>query len=376
MNIAVNTRLLIKNKLDGIGWFTYENFRRITAAHPEHEFYFLFDRNYSNEFIFSQNVHPIVINPPARHPLLWITWFDYSLPRILEDINADLFVSPDGFLSLNTKVPQLPVIHDLNFLSRPQDLPFTSRIYYRKYFAKFAKKAARIVTVSEYSKQDICSSYNIDPCMVDVVYNGAHELYLPLTPEEIDTVKINFASNCPYFLFVGSLHPRKNIKGLLEAFDIYKSRYKTSHKLIIVGEKMFLTKSFENVYREMQWKEDVIFTGRLSPEEISYVVGSATALVFVSFFEGFGIPIVEAMHADVPVIASNTTSMPEVAGEAALYVDPTNNDEIAEAMYLISSREDIRSQLINKARTQRAKFNWDIAAKKLWESIETVLIKK
>ena len=123
MKIAVNTRLLLKDKLEGIGWFTYENLKRITAEHPEHQFLFLFDRKYHEDFIFSSNVTPVVCGLPTRHPYLWKLWFDYTVPKVLKKQKADLFLSTDGFLSLKTNVKSLPVIHDINFVHNPNDLP-------------------------------------------------------------------------------------------------------------------------------------------------------------------------------------------------------------------------------------------------------------
>lgn len=374
MKIAVNTRLLLKDKLEGIGWFTFENLKRITVNHPEHEFYFLFDRKFSDEFIFSKNVHPIIVSPPSRHPLLWIAWFEYSIPKILKKLGIDLFVSPDGYLSLRTEVPQLAVIHDINFYHRPKDLPLSSRLYYQYYFPKFAKKAKRIVTVSEFSKKDICFSYHISPKKVDVVYNGANSIFHSLTPDEIKATKDKYSSGSDYFLFVGSLHPRKNVSGLLNAFDLFISQHRTDHKVVIVGEKMFFTAELDQTYNQMRFGDDVLFTGRLDTNELKYVFGAATALVFVPFFEGFGIPIVEAMYAGIPVICSHCTALPEVAGDAALYVNPLDVDAIAEAMHKISSDPNLRNNLIAKGKAQREKFSWDLSAEKLWASIEKCLI--
>jgi glycosyltransferase involved in cell wall biosynthesis len=374
MKIAVNTRLLLKDKLEGIGWFTFENLKRITVNHPEHEFYFLFDRKFSDEFIFSKNVHPIVVSPPSRHPLLWIWWFEFSIPKILKKLNIDLFVSPDGYLSLRTDVPQLAVIHDINFYHRPKDLPLSSRLYYQYYFPKFAQKAKRIVTVSEFSKKDICISYHISPKKVDVVYNGANSVFHSLTPEEIKATKDKYSSGSDYFLFVGSLHPRKNVSGLLAAFDQFISQHRTDHKVVIVGEKMFFTAELDQTYNQMRFGDDVLFTGRLDTEELKNVFGAATALVFVPFFEGFGIPIVEAMYSGIPVICSHCTSLPEVAGDAALYVNPMDVDAIAQAMYKISSDPNLRNELIAKGKEQKEKFSWDSSAQKLWASIEQCLL--
>jgi glycosyltransferase involved in cell wall biosynthesis len=376
MKIAINTRLLIQNKLEGIGWFTFENFKRITLAHPEHDFYFLFDRSYSKELIFSENVHPVVVWPHAGYPLTWKFWFDVAVPRVLKRIKPDLFISPDGFLSLTTEVPQLSVIHDINFFHRPDDFPYLTRKYYSKYFPLFAQKAKRIVTVSEFSKHDICDSYNISPSKIDVVYNGANKEYKPLTRDEIAETKQKYSKGADYFLFIGSLQPRKNVSGLLGAFDLFVSHYGTDHKVIIVGDKHALAAELDTTYNQMRFGDDVIFTGRLSTTELKNVLGAATALVFVPFFEGFGIPIVEAMSAGVPVISSNTTSMPEVAGDAAIFVDPSDINAIALAMHEISTDDQLRKGLIEKGRKQGEKFNWDTSARMLWESIERCLAEK
>jgi hypothetical protein len=141
LNIAVNTRLLLKNKLEGIGWFTYETLKRITQNHPEHEFYFIFDRPYHTDFIFSANVRPIVIGPQARHPFLFYWWFEKSIPKILKQINADLFISPDGFLSLSTNVKSIAVFHDINYMHHPKDFPFLVRHYYQYFCSQVCKKS-------------------------------------------------------------------------------------------------------------------------------------------------------------------------------------------------------------------------------------------
>ena len=140
MNIAVNTRVLLKNRLEGIGWFTFETMKRIAQWHPEHKFYFIFDRPYDPEFIFSDNIEPIVISPQARHPVLFYYWFEKSIPKVLNQIKADAFISPDGYLSLNTNINSLAVIHDISFMHNPKDFPFGIRNYYQYFFPRFAKK--------------------------------------------------------------------------------------------------------------------------------------------------------------------------------------------------------------------------------------------
>lgn len=370
MIIAVNTRLLIQGKLEGIGWFTRETLSRITRDHPEHQFLFIFDRPYANEFIFSENVTPIVLSPPTRHPILWYIWFEFQIPRILKKYKADLFFSPDGYLSLNSRVNQLAAIHDINFAHRPKDLPWLKAAYYNHFFPRFARKAKRIVTVSFFSKEDITRTYKISNDKIDVVYNGVNTIYTPTSEEERMEAKMTYSADKDYFLFIGSLHPRKNICGLLRAYDAFRTLVESDVKLLIVGESMFKTNDIELTYEGMRFRDDVVFTGRLNNDELHQVLGAALALTFIPFFEGFGIPIIEAMSTGVPVICSNTTSLPEVGGSAVFYVDPFSLNQIKDGMIRIFQEKELRDSLIEKGFVQKDKFSWDKTADLLWGSIQ------
>jgi glycosyltransferase involved in cell wall biosynthesis len=371
--IAVNTRLLLKNRLEGIGWFTYETLKRITKSHPEHEFLFIFDRPFDSEFVFEKNVKPIVLAPQARHPVLYKIWFNWRIPRVLKKHKVDVFLSPDGYLSLRTNVPQIAVMHDLNFEHYPADLPKVHSRYYRKYFPLFSKVATRLATVSQFSRHDISDQYDVDPQKIDVVYNGVGEHFHPIASDEQLTLRNELSGGADYFVFVGSLHPRKNIHRLLKAFDLFKKQAASEVKLVIVGEKFWWNEEIESAYKTMKFQSDVLFTGRLQTVALNKVVASALALVFVPYFEGFGIPILEAFKCETPVITSNITSMPEVAGSAALLVDPFNVEDIATAMSKVANDPDLRQQLVQKGLTRAQDFSWDRTAILLWGSIEKVL---
>lgn len=372
MIIAVNTRILLKNKLEGVGWFTYETLKRITQNHKEHKFIFIFDRPFSEEFIFSDNITPVVIGPQTRHPFLWQYWFEKSIPKVLSAHKADLFLSPDGYISLSTPVKTVAVIHDLNFEHYPNDLPYFVRRYFWKYFPDFAKRAERIATVSEFSKRDIIKCYGIDENKIDVVHNGANINYKPISDEIKKQVKEKYTSGKNYFLFVGALHPRKNIARLLLAFGKFKEQTGSDMKLVIAGNKKWWTSEMRDALNSIQQKNDVVFTGRLEINELTKLTASAFAVTFVPVFEGFGIPIIEAMNCDVPVITSLATSMPEVAGDAALLADPMNVDSIKDMMVKIYNEEELRNNLITRGRKRRENFSWDKTAELLWKTIEKV----
>lgn len=373
MEIVVNTRLLLKNKLEGIGWFTYETLKRITKEHPNDHFIFLFDRHFDEEFIFADNITPVILSPPARHPILFYIWFEYSVGSFLNKYKPDLFLSPDGYLSLKATCKQLPIIHDINFEHYPKDLSWMVHTYFTHFFPKFARKASRIATVSEFSKNDIAQTYTIDPKKIDVVYNGCNESFKPVNDIIRRETKSKFSAGADYFLFVGALHPRKNISRLFQAFDAFKSRQPNPVKLVIVGEKYYWTREIKHTYIGMKFKDDVVFTGRLSTNDLRNVIASAIAMTYIPYFEGFGIPILEAMNCDVPVITSNVTSMPEVAAGAALTIDPFSIDAIAGAMQELYTDDKLRLRLIEKGRVRRQDFSWNKTATALWESIEKTI---
>lgn len=369
MKIVVNTRLLLKNRLEGIGRFSYETLKHITNKHREHHFIFVFDRPFDEEFIFSDNITPVITFPQARHPFLFWWWFELSLPPLLRRLKPDLFLSPDGYLSLSSPVKQLPVMHDLNFAHYPQDVPFLVRKYYNYFFPKFARKATRIATVSEYSKSDISRLYGIDEKNIDVVYNGVNNEFKPLSASEQQAARDRYSKGCDYLLFVGSLHPRKNIARMLKGFDQFRKSADTDMKLVIVGARYWWTEEIRSAFDAMEYKDEVIFTGRLEEADLYRVMASAYALTYVPYFEGFGIPLLEAMRCEVPVITSNVTSMPEVAGDAALYADPFSVDSIAQAMHTLQADKQLRSSLVEKGKLRSTAFSWERSGDLLWKSI-------
>lgn len=371
--IAVNTRILVSNKLEGIGNFTAEIFKRLVEWNPDYEFHFIFNYPYDEAFIFGDNVIPHIIQPPARHPVLVKIWYDFSLKRKLKQIKPDIFISPDAITSLTTDIKTITVIHDLGFVHRPNDLPKSWRKFYNKYSPKFAEKSERIATVSQYSKQDLINSYNVPEEKIDVVYNGVKSNFKPLDSVETKELTDKKTQGNPYFFYIGSLHPRKNILNLLQGFNAFKVKDKKNTKLVIGGDFLFKSPEIEGALATLKFKKDIILTGRLSDNDLNKWLSGATALTYIPYFEGFGIPVLEAMSCNTPVITSNVTSLPEIAGDAAHFVSPDSITEIAEGMRKVSESSDYQNELIKKGQQQLKEFSWDKSANLLWESIQKVL---
>ena len=373
MQIAVNTRLLLKNRLEGIGWFSYQTLKRITEANKEVHFVFIFDRPYSEEFIFSDNITPVIVSPQARHPFLYYAWLEFGVKSTLNGLKPDLFLSPDGFLSLGAKCKQLPVIHDINFLHNPKDTKLLTRRYYNYLFPRFAQKASRIATFSEFSKKDISENYKISPDKIDVVYNGINSAFKPVSENVKSETKKRFSNGKDYFLFVGSLNPRKNISRLIQAFDGFKKESNSDMKLLLAGSHAWGGSEIYKTIDSLSCKDDIVFTNRLSEEDLANVMASAFALTFVPYFEGFGIPLVEAMQSEIPIITSNATSLPEIGGDAALFVNPYEVNEIKNTMLKLRNTPELQRQLIANGIKRKNNFSWDKSADLLWKSIEKTL---
>ena len=365
--------MLIRNRIDGIGRFSLEILKRVTQKNPDVHFVFLFDRDYDPDFIFSDNITPMVISPKARHPVLYYYWFGIAVKSLLNTMKPDLFFSPDGFLSLGADCKQVGVMHDINFFHHPKDLKWSYSKYYNRFFPKFASRADALLTVSEYSKNDIVRNFGIQPEKISVVYNGISDGFYPREEEKNQATRLKFAKGYPYFLFVGSIHPRKNIPLLLKAFNAFKREFGTPHKLILCGQFFWGMKEIESVFDKMEFNEDVIITGRLDEIQLREIYSAAEALTYVPYFEGFGIPLVEAMASGIPIITSSTTCMPEVVGDAALLVNPSDMDEIKNAMYRVVADHALKAKLIANGLVRKELFNWDKSADQVWKCFSAVL---
>jgi len=368
MVIAVNTRFLIKGQLEGCGYFIQETFKILSRRYPQHQFYFLFDRPFNQEFIFSENVHPVVVSPPARIPVLWKVWFDVMIPRELKKIGADVFVSPDGFCSLHTRVPQCLVVHDLAFLHQPSSYKKIHVTYLKRYMPRFLKKAAAIATVSEFSKNDLVKQYRLNPSAISVVYNGVRSIF-GSTEMNREMIKIKYTEGMEYFIYVGAIQPRKNLVQLLKAFSVFKKRMQSNMKLVFAGRMAWKNETFVELLKSYKYRHDVLFTDYLPEKELADLMAASYALVYPSLFEGFGVPVLEAMKSGVPVLTSENSSMQEIAGDAGLYFDPNNFNDMADKMMMVYKDEILRSGMTARGKQRAEIFSWEHTSELLWDAI-------
>ncbi len=370
LRVAVNARFLLPRR-EGIGNYAHYVLQRMVAAHPDAEFIFFFDRPYDPQYVYAPNVRPVVLPPPARHPVLWWIWFEMAVARALRKYRPDAFFSPDSFAVLRGRVPTLTVFHDIGYETYHEDIPYWVRRYYQRYFPRYARHSSAVACVSEFTRQDLIRRYGVDAEKTFVAYSGP-DPHLQAPPhDQIGRIRQRLTQGRPYFIYVGALHGRKNIDGMLRAFDRFKETTGAPHRLLIAGRKMWTNAAIEAAYQSMRHREAVVFSGWLEDEALRAAVAGAEALVLVSHFEGFGLPIAEAQALGTPVITSNLTAMPEIAGEGALLVDPRRPESIAQAMEAVLD-PDVRTRLRTAGRQNVQRFSWDESARRIWNHLTKI----
>ena len=378
LHVAVNTRFLLSGgHLEGIGRFTFETLRHLVAQHPEVTFHFLFDRAYDARYLLGPNVVPHVLLPPARHPFLFVAWFEGAVALWLARHRPAAFLSPDGFTTLSTRVPRVTVLHDLAFEHFPLDVGLLQRKYYHFFVPRFARASARLVAVSEATKADIVRTYGIAPEKISVAYNAPADWFRPLPAAAQAEIRQRFSRGQRYFLFVGALQPRKNLANLLRAFDQFKTAAgpeTAEAQLLIVGRKAWKAGPILEAYQQMCHPSAVHFTGRVADEELVGLYAAALATVYVPYFEGFGIPIVEAQASGCPVLTSSVSSMPEVAGvDGTLLADPFDVASIAAGLTRLWQEPVLRAQLVARGHENLGRFSWARSAEVLWQALQAAM---
>ncbi len=362
LRIGINTRLLLTHRMEGIARYTWEISKRMILANPQDQFYLFFDRPYDEQFLIAENVHAVHVFPPSRHPILWKIWFDRSMAKALRKHRIDVFFSPDGFTSMTTEVPQLLVIHDLTYLHYPASMKRGHLSYYQKMMPLFYKKADRIVAVSKTTRDDIVAHFGRKPDQeIAVAYNAL--------PEQKPYPSRSIISE-DYILYLGSIHPRKNIIRLIQAYNDFREKQPSKRiKLVLAGRKAFGNDTLDTVLEQLRFKEDIIFLGAVDEETKYNLLQQARLFVYVSLFEGFGIPLLEAMAAGIPIVHSDDPALMEVGNKIGKVAKSTDVNDISSAIVDALTDEDWRRQAVKDGKDRMADFSWDESASKIYQEI-------
>ncbi|MEA3459784.1 MAG: glycosyltransferase family 1 protein [Chloroflexota bacterium] len=303
---------------------------------------------------------------PLSDRVLAILWHRFGLPLPVEAFigKVDIFHSPD-FVLPPTRARTILTVHDLSFLRVPECFDANLRIYLEEAVPRSVRRADLVLADSESTKRDLVGLLDANPAMVKVVYPGVDERFCPIANEVVlEEVRKRYGLPQRFVLSLGTLQPRKNFPRLIEAYSLLVTHH-ASLKLVIVGGKgWFYDEIFAKV-RELGLEGRVIFPGFIAEEDLPALYSLAELLVFPSLYEGFGLPPLEAMACGVPVVTSNTSSLPEVVGDAGLMVQPTDVEGLAEAMGRALEDRALRGRMIEKGLRRARKFTWEKSARQL-----------
>lgn len=363
MRIGINARLLIPPHVEGIGRHILEVTMHMASQHPTDSFIVFFDRRISTPIHWPQNVQTVSIPIYARHPILWHIWLHLVLPIAMYYYKIDVLYSGDGYLPLTSRVPSVLTTHDLAYLHYPEQIPFIARWDYTLFTPLYHRKAKKITAVSRAVKEDIMLHFNTLDSKIIVTGNAVNKYVFDKSTQQNP---ISISMDKPYFMYIGSLHPRKNIETLLSAFNTFNRLNNNQFYLVLAGR---IAWNAHNIATAIKNDPNVIHTGFIHETEKQHLLFNAMGLIYISLFEGFGIPLLEAMMAQVPVITSNVSSMPEVAGDAAILVNPHDTSSIVTGLQTIATNDARRQSLIEKGRKRAIQFQWSQIAQQTYVAL-------
>jgi glycosyltransferase involved in cell wall biosynthesis len=357
MHIGIDARLVYYTRA-GIGEYTLRLTQALANTFSEHRFTVLRDRRDKQPLLQASNVEGKTSFVPSHHRLeqRFLHWS-------VNGLGVDVFHSPDFIPPLKAKGPLVITIHDLAFLIYPQFVTKDSAHYYGQ-IDRAVRRADAIIAVSESTRHDLIKMLGAPDDKITVIYEAADPLFQPSDRTvALQSVQALFDIPEDFILFVSTIEPRKNVPGLLRAYRRLRDKYKLTPALVLAGAPGWLSEDVSKLVEELDLKPHCHFLGRVSNHDLHHLYNAALCLVHPAFYEGFGLTPLEAMACGTPVIASNVSSLPEVVGDAALLINPENDEEITVALWRVLTDATLRAELRAKGLRRAGAFSWERAAR-------------
>jgi glycosyltransferase involved in cell wall biosynthesis len=291
---------------------------------------------------------------PTGRPLVRILWEQLVLPwESMDLLHSTAFVTP-----LMARWPTVVTIYDLSFLHYPQVLTAARRAYLTLLSPLSCRRARRIVAISASTRRDLVKQWGIPAGKIDVAYPGVGEQFRPLPKDEVEAFRVRHGLPRRFILHLGTLEPRKNLVRLIQAF----ARLRTDAKLVLAGGSGWLDDEITAEIERHGLQNEVLLPGYIADKALVFWYNAASVLAYPSLYEGFGLPVIEAMACGTPVVTSTASSLPEAAGEAGLLIDPEDGEMMADALQRALTDEDLRDHMRMRGLTQAAHFTWQATA--------------
>lgn len=375
MIIGIDASRANRAQKTGVEWYSYHLIQELKKIIPRDAEVILYsdDKLKGDLGNLPENWKEKIIKSPIQNPITKKGWLWTQLRLSLEMVfsRPDILFVPSHAIPLIHPKHTITTIHDIGFLRYPESYKTLGRIYH-KFSSYFASKFAyKIIVPSEFTKGELMEIYKIPHWKIHVTHLGFNEIKYNLKntgDEEVKSVLRSYQIKKPYFLFVGRLEEKKNILNLIKAFDLFIKKTGLNHQLVLAGMPGFGFLKFEELIKKLNLKDRVIITGFVKDENIPILYKNSKALILPSYYEGFGIPILEAFACGVPVIGSRSASIPEVANDSAILIDPKNVKELSHALQVVLN-DLTRKVLIEKGLKRVREFSWERMAQKTWEII-------
>lgn len=378
MKIAIDA-LSAKSPYHGMGIYVSNLLRYIVPKEAMHN-YVLYCKsaNFLDQGII--NNHRLVIKKILLPRSVRVIWELSLLASSLKHEKVDIFWGPCNFLPPSKVCKYIVTLHDLSSFTFSKSYPFVRRLYYQYLILNAIRRADYIVTVSQSTKQDLMKLFSVPENKIKIIYNGVDKIFQPIdTADRLNQIKEKYRLPEKFIFTVGVMEPKKNTEGIIRAYAELQKNHPASYnlhriKLVIGGSRRYgwkNSKIFQLIQSFNLW-DDIVFTDFIEHEDLPEVYNLASVFVFPSFYEGFGLPVIEAMACGTPVITSNISSLPEIAGDAAVLVNPYDTAEIANKIQEILNDEKMRRQMVDQGLINAKRFSWETASKQILKLFDEV----
>lgn len=396
MKIGIDCRTILnpeKGEGSGIGHYTYQLVRHLLKIDKKNTYFLFFDRSVKKRKLIKFKQKNVFVRFFPFHQykkLLPEKYIDYLVNATLTREKLDVLHLPSPYPPFLYKGPVVITVHDLVFYKFPELFSEENSYQFKRIIPEILKKAEKIIAVSKSTTKDLKELLFLKPSKIETIYHGVDQrFFTKRTKKEIDKIKKKYKIKGKYLFFVGNLEARKNILRVIESFERLKQGMGTrelqkknkkqdfsKYQLVLSGPKGFGFEKIKDKISLSKYKKDIILTGYVPADDLGPLFSGAELFVFPSLYEGFGLPILEAMAKEVPIITSRSASMPEISSKSTLLVDPYNVAEITQAMYNLLTDTVLRKKIVDKGKKIVKNFSWEKTAKKTLSVYKKVLNKK
>lgn len=374
MKIGIEATSAVAAQKTGVGYYTY-NLVQVLARMPQREHQYTFYVRRPHATAEAQELFGDGALKVLRFPVLWA---QIRLPFEFWQAPQDVYFFPVPVLPLLYQPANSVItVHDIAFVFFPEGFSPLLRLWLNLATRLGVARAKKIIAVSEATRQDLIAYYKVPPEKIAVVHHGVHPHFHPFQFSEqamLDAIRPKYHLHRPYVLCIGTLQRRKNIPRLLQAFYLLREKHHLPHQLVLIGQRTpdLPEQEIFAMIRRLALEQDVVWTGYVERGDLPALLNGADMFVLPSLYEGFGMPLLEAMACGIPVACSNVSSFPEVVGDAGLLFDPYNTDSIAAALYRGLTDEACRTSLVSRGIQRAAQFSWERTARQTLAVLEEV----